>query len=387
MGNIVKFGSDVTRIADALEMMARNQSTDVSKMSWGRIASLVHEGKGPAYFPLGTELNVAKGSSNLIFEVVHHGKLADSNGDLLPHMVLFEKYGPDAVQFDNYEAVYYAENGLAAGTYHLTVPSNDGNYISGKSYQFTLTKAVPKGGQIAGWERTLWDADKTPLNTKLFTFSSSSSTTPIETVQATEGTGGTMLGNISSKAVSTYPLVNSVQRFSYGSNNYAQSAMRQWLNSNGTAGTFWKPTNKFDRPPVWVSSMAGFLNGVDSDFINVLAKIPRIYPTNTVFETSDYAMGSSYKLADKIFLASRTEIYGDKENNIADGIGVQFGRFVGSGNTDKIKLDRYNGSTQYWWLSTPYTGDAVHVRRVSVDGSMGTSDAGGSIRAVAACII
>ena len=53
----------------------------------------------------------------------------------------------------------------------------------------------------------------------------------------------------------------------WGSNNYAQSAARQWLNSDAAAGSVWTPTNKFDRAPFWATSKAGFMKGLPADFL------------------------------------------------------------------------------------------------------------------------
>ena len=111
----------------------------------------------------------------------------------------------DFVQFNAPAAMYYAEEELAAGIYHVT-PKNgwSGGMGNGKTYQFTLTKAVPKGGQIV-WNGA-WDQD--PLKYDIKTYASPTSTTVIETVKPTEGTGGTELTTL-----------NSGQRMCYGSNN------------------------------------------------------------------------------------------------------------------------------------------------------------------------
>lgn len=128
---------------------------------------------------------------------------------------------------------------------------------NGKTYQFTLTKAVPKGGQIV-WNGA-WDQD--PLKYDIKTYASPTSTTVIETVKPTEGTGGTELTTL-----------NSGQRMCYGSNNYKESAVREWLNSDKVAGSVWTPATNYDRPPSWVSNKAGFMNGMDADFLAVIGK-------------------------------------------------------------------------------------------------------------------
>ena len=393
MGNIAKFGNDVTRIADALETIAKNQSVNAEDMSWGRIASLVHEGKGSAYFPVGSQLEVTKGSSKIIFDVVHHATLKDVSGNSLPRMILLQHYAPDGIQFDQNEAIYYCSSALSAGTYNFKSTDTDGansTKYKGKSFQFSITKAIPAGGQIRFNSYTsdyIWGTKKL-TDYKLETFANNTTTTALESnINITEGTGGTYLGDLNSNGDSAHANMNSLQRGN-GSNNWKQSAIRQWLNSNAPKNTFWRPTNNWDRPPVWLTSADGYLYGIDKEFINALSTVSRTHVTNTRFETPGFTKSSSYTTADKIFLASRTEVYGDKEvSTIADGIGGQFQYYVGSSNIDKIKYDRNGGTAQYWWLGTPNVGIANNVRRVNTDGSLGSTDAIFNSRAVPACII
>ena len=48
-------------------------------------------------------------------------------------------------------------------------------------------------------------------------------------------------------------------RASYGSNNWLESGIRQWLNSDGNAGTWWEAKTDYDVAPSY-SSTAGFLD-------------------------------------------------------------------------------------------------------------------------------
>lgn len=76
--------------------------------------------------------------------------------------------------------MYYAEEGLVAGTYNFTV-ANQTWYAADneKSFQFTLTKAVPVGGQIV-LANAAYDAAL--AGKKVQTFASSSSADVIEAV-------------------------------------------------------------------------------------------------------------------------------------------------------------------------------------------------------------
>ena len=389
MGEVAKFGTDITRGADALEKIAAALTYDTSKMEWGKLAELVHKGEGPG---LGDKITVTKGAGTVVFDVVHKATLEDASGNSLPRIILLRHDAPDGVQFDSQEAIYYASSALAAGTYNFKMTDSDTNTkkYTGKSYYFTTTKTIPAGGQIKFSGNTsdiIWGSDAPTAHT-IETYSSNSATTVLESgLELREGTSGTYLGDLNAVGDASHPLMNSFHRGT-GSNNYKESAIRQWLNSDASKGNVWKPTNPWDRNPTWVSSLDGFLNGLDTDFVNILAMVPRVYVTNTKFETSSFKEGSSYKLSDKIFLPSKTEIFGDNENSIADGIGTQFQLFKGSANIDRIKYDKIGGtSPQYWWLSTPNATSGLIVRRVDADGSLHSDNAPHSLRAVPACII
>ena len=72
----------------------------------------------------------------------------------------------------------------------------------------------------------------------------------------------------------------------WGSNNYAQSAARQWLNSDAAAGSVWTPTNKFDRAPSWATSKVGFMKGLPADFLAAVQPAAIPCRTNSVFEVN-----------------------------------------------------------------------------------------------------
>ena len=82
---------------------------------------------------------------------------------------------------------------IAAGTYHFTLLAGyDTAYGGGKSYQFTLTKAVPAGGVIM----FPWSYQKQASTVLVSTYESRTATTAIESVAVTEGTGGTALDTL-----------------------------------------------------------------------------------------------------------------------------------------------------------------------------------------------
>ena len=341
-------------IAEAQKAIA--SATAIDAMDWYGIAKLVYGGNAASSLPVGTALSTIKGDYKYQWDVVHHGTV---NGK--PAMFLLMHNILGGMMQDNTEALYYAETQLNAGTYNFTIPTgwNDG-YGTGKTFQFTLTQNVPAGGVLMfPWS---WQVQASTV--KVSSYSSRTSTTAIETVSVTEGSGGTSLGTADGKSTN----LNHIQRSCYGSNNIKESALRQWLNSSATKGNFWTPQTKFDRPPSYANTLDGFLTTLPDDFKAVVKKRDRKVNTNNVSEVND-TLNSYYTISDKFWLASRFNVYGSEEVSSVATDDVFFDYYNGASNTDRIKYNS-SGVAQYWWLDTPYAGNAGYVRHVSPDGSL-----------------
>ena len=284
----------------------------------------------------------------------------------VPHTATLQLHDclPSTMQFDAPEALYYAENGLPAGTYNFTIQNSyDTSYGGGKTYQFTLANDVPAKGQLVfGW------AYNTQASAaKITSYASSTSTAAIEQVGVTEGSGGTSLGTTDGNSTN----VNHIHRARYGSNNYKESAIRQFLNSSAVAGSVWTPQTKYDRPPSWNSNTAGFMKDIDSDFLAVLGASPKVVALNTVTDGG----GSVTINNDKFFLLSRSEVYGGKENNINEGEPYPYYSnytdlsAAGVGD-DSNRIKYRSGTAQIWWLRSPNSAYGGNVRRVGTSGGV-----------------
>ena len=261
----------------------------------------------------------------------------------------------------------------------------DEAYGGGKTYQFTLTQAVPVGGQLT----FPWAYNTQASATKVYSWATQYDTTGIENVSVIEGAGGTSLGE--ANGIGNIGHTHNVR---YGANNYAQSAIRQLFNSSAALGGVWKPQTKFDRPPTWHTSTdpayCGFLNGLDPELLEVVQ--PAIIPcrTNSIYECNSldgttFAINQTYNLTDKFFLLSRPEVYGDWDSALyKDGELLDF--YNGLTNTEKIKYDSFSVPRSAW-LRSPHPGIAHVERGVSTDGSLSSNGAYNSIGASAACII
>lgn len=360
--------------------------------TWQDIKNAVRLGLGETLFSVGYEFTITDSVTGAVIAWVvrGHEHHTAANGKLTHTMTLEAKYVYGSANgtykplvFDATEALYYAADGLAAGTYNFTV-ANQAWYVAdnGKTYQFTLTNAVPAGGQIV--LSMTYNAALEGKSVK--TYSSATSTAVIETATLTEGSEGTSLGTTDGNSNN----VNHMHRAIFGSNNYAQSAARQWLNSSAAAGAVWTPTNIFDRPPSWNTSYSGFMRGLPADFLAVVepAKIP--CRTNGIFEVdsldgTEYAINQVYELQDKFFLLSRPEIYGTwDENTRKDGTLLEY--YDGLTDTERKKYDAA-GSVRCCWLRSPNPWYAHNERFVHPSGALDINYAYYGYGVAPACII
>ena len=359
-----------------LAKIAAAVGSQVDISTWEGIQKAVRSGIAKDILPVGSQLTVNHSVyGNRLFDVVAHDYLKSVHDENAHTMTIQQHDLLPGTQFDAPEAFYYAETQLAAGTYNFTIDGYN-KWVAG-TYQFTLTKAVPAGGQICVSGQYPYQGNI--ASAKVSTYSSRTSTTTIESVAITAGSGGTNLGTCGVGSL------NHTHRIAYGSNNYKESAVRQFLNSSAAAGSVWTPQTKFDRPPSWLTSLAGYKNGLDQDFLAVVGKVVLPCSANNTYEAPDNSItkGTKYTLNDEFYLASAIEIF-NTNWDIADDSKV-FPFYEGADNADRIKYR--DGSAASWWLRTPGSGPAGNVRRVGSDGTLGNVTADNAHGLAPACTI
>ena len=360
--------------------------------TWEDIKNAVRLGLGEKLFPVGYEFTTEDSATGAVITWVvrGHNHHAAANKKLEHTMTLEAKYVYGSANgtyktlvFDAPEALYYAAEELPAGTYNFTLLAGyDTTYGGGKTLSFTLTQPVPAGGVIM----FPWAYNTQSTATKISTYASNAATAAIESVAVTEAADGTSLGTADGKTEN----VNHSHRIRYGSNNYAQSAARQWLNSDAAAGAVWAPSNIFDRPPSWNTSYSGFMRGLPADFLAAVQ--PAIVPcrTNSIAEVNsldgtEFTINQVYELHDKFFLLSRPEIYGTWDSaTYKDGELLEF--YEGFTDTERIKYDAA-GSARYCWLRSPFPGHANYERGVDTSGALRYNSAIDGLGVAPACII
>ena len=175
-------------------------------------------------------------------------------------------------------------------------------------------------------------------------------------------------------------------RKSYGSNNWSQSAIRQWLNSDGEAGKWWMAQTEYDVAPAFASSQAGFLKGLDKEFLGVIGNVDKITAKPNIDG------GGSETLSEKFFLPSMTEVYGGENNGIAEGIVYPY---YANGSTleapgtgaDTNRIKNKGDAATTWWLRSCNPTDSYYERIVVTSGTVVNSNANNSYGVAPACCI
>lgn len=355
-----------------LARIAAAQGTAIT--DYKTLQMLCRRGLASTVLSVGDQIGVTRGSETIVFDVIgfDHDTPADPQ---FTHSITLQMHDCMAgTQYSAPQAMYYAETELAAGTYNVTPATGwSGGMGNGKTYQFTLTKSVPAGGQI------VWNGayDKDPLNYKIYTYSGPTSTAVIETATPTVGSDGTALTTL-----------NTAQRMCCGSNNWQDSAMRQWLNSSAAAGSVWTPKTNYDRPPSWASSSAGLLNGMDDEFLSILGKCTKRTAKNTVNEGGGYT-----DTEDLFFLLSRSEIFAGVEvSGVDEGAVYPYYQnysdyTAANAGADSNRIKYRSNAAQWWWLRTPNAGYTYGVRLVYTAGQLHSHDANYAYGVAAACNI
>lgn len=371
-------------------MAAMNQA-----MAWAEVQEIVNHNQNAVFFPFGTQLfdDWTRGNGtkyNVPWDVAHN---KDNEMTLRAHYCF-----PDEIVFDAPEALVRCPDGLAAGQYYVTIGRNySTGWVAGKHINFTLTKAIPAGGQIYVDCDTNYANDPTAGRT-VSTFESGNSTTPIETTTTTDSDVGTELGTTDTTSEhKTNGNINAEYRVVSGYGRWSQSWYRQWLNSDAAAGSVFVAQNDWDRPPAQAATLPGFMAGLTAEFKAILQKSTVVTALNTVEGFTD----ATEETEDYFFLPSLTEIYsipqyaeGDEwdyfkalaEANNASGAGGKIPTGTALEWNRRFRLDAPT-SAAIVRLRSAYRGSAHYAWVVNSSGYVGTNYAYYACRGCPACKI
>ena len=148
-----------------------------------------------------------------------------------------------------------------------------------------------------------------------------------------------------------------------GNNRWSVSNIRQWLNSDGAAGSWWSAQHEYDAPPIAanVSDAAGayadapgFLAGFSADVLQHFTDI-----TNTI-NLNNVDGGGTETTVDKVFLPSSTEM---GYVNLTEG--SQLSKFTDEASRKKTLSSGQSGA--YWLRSVERSVDTelYNVKRIA----------------------
>lgn len=298
--------STMKEISQALQTMAFTQSANLENIStWGQLSGLSRNGYAQKIFDYGDQIlekwtdTAANKEYDFPWQITHFDTAELEDGENIQGTFLEAHYTtPFGAQFSN-RAFLRCPDGLTAGTYNVTLGAKWGEKDAQKdtTWQFTLTKAVPAGGSVAGFTQM---PDVVASNWKATSYAADGITT-IETVPITSGSGGTSLGTM--QYATRNGNLNSMQEAGYGWNRWKYSAARQWLNSTQPKGKWWAKQDDWDIAPDQLAKKDGFLCGMPAEMLAVLKTVKVTTLANTVNDG-----GVTDITYDKVFLASMSQM-------------------------------------------------------------------------------
>lgn len=305
--------------------------------SWKDVRNAVRAGFAPDLYPVGTQFVVHHETyGDHLYDVVAHDFYKSANNEDAHTMTLMCHDVVCGVPFDASEASYYVESDLPAGSYCVELPSG-GELLPLGRYSFTLSSNVSKGSLIC----ISPGGDLHTANSYVVrVYSGAKETEYLQQVFADHNVPyGTYLGV-------TRVELNDQNRRYFGSNNYKESAVRQFLNGSGEDGSFWKPQTKFDMFPSEYASLDGFLKGLDEEFLSVVGKVVVPCDANIDYESpdSETVKLASYTVNDLFYLPRIDEI-------VADDVTKIFPYYYGASSADRVKY--YNGVPVIYSTRTP----------------------------------
>ena len=359
--------------------------------NWPAIKEYVNDGIMHHFYPVGSQIidtyqNVPNGTEYAMpWDVAHYDE--EESVYLKTHFAL-----PDAMVYDEPEAIYYFAGTETAGDHYIAIGSAYGEgWSTSKAIQITLSEAPAADDQLVINCGTNYSID--PTNGREWKVYAKGSTTVKQSGTTSNGTSGTPLGTIGSEsAQKPNGRLNAISRVVYGYGRYSQSAIRQRLNSEAAAGAWWTPQNPWDRPPAEAATTRGFLAGCSEGFLSILEPVDVVTALNTV-EGHEATYETTH---DRIFLPSLQEMYitpqlanvegedWDYFKELAQEAGLS-GKFAWYNTYPILRAFRLDAQTSpvYVWLRSAGRGSAGGAWDVNSSGSV--NDGGSACNSFRGC--
>ncbi len=324
--------------------------------SWEEVQAIVRSGLAKEYFEIGDQFLSIYDGKVIVWTIIGIDHDTPTDTEYSHSLTIQTRDCLMNCQWDAPEALYYAATALAPGKHIFEIGSG--------KYEFTTTLEVPEGGQVSVYS---WAVDDYYIPLKARTYAADRVTVIEDDITVSTSTDSPTLSPVNHQA-----------RCRYGSNNYLESNIRDWLNSEAEQ-YIWTPKTNFDSPSTGAPYTGpGFLKLLDPELAAVIGKVNKQVARNTLTDG-----GGQDLFSDKVFLLSRVEA-GLGTEGTTDGEEV-YSYYDGIENAGRIKL--LNGSPRGWWLRSPYVSHAHVARDVSTSGVVHDNRAYGSIGLAPACCI
>ena len=312
--------------------------------SWEAVQQIVRDGQADKYFKAGDQFITKYNDTEYALDIIGINQDTPTDTNFSNSLTVQFHDCLFVGRFSAQQALYLVKGEeLVAGDYYF-------EYLS-VNYQFTLTQNVPVGGQLT----FPWASSTDILTTKIVSWATRISSPAIESVSISVGNIGTKLTPI-----------NDINRCRYGSNNYANSAIRQYLNSNDSVFV-WQPKTDFDRPSTYAT--AGFLKLLDPELLAVIGNVDKQVARNNITDG-----GGQDIFSDKVFLLSRKEVYGGDEGIVTGEFPYEYYSTMAASPTNQSvswRVKYISGSPQIWWLRSPPVDNSSNPRNAGADGYLG----------------
>lgn len=297
-----------------------------------------------------------------------------------PGMWLQTKYAQlKDVQFSHPRAAVKCPEGLPAGQYYITIGAKLNNNLPANTIiSFSLINDIPVDGRI--FVLNLGNAADTR---KVQVYAADGKTILEEATpgNTAEGTSlGTMALNTRTENLS------SIYEAAYGYNNWAMSAIRQYLNSDAGIGEWWTAQDGWDIAPSQLDQIPGYLTGMTQEMKNAITQVKVVTKANTVTDG-----GVDLVTYDKVILPSLGQMFITVQ---AEGQGTAFDYWKEMKGDDTpfayypTVYDAYpfygienHDKKVNTWLRSAYRGLAGRVWFVSSGGIVNSTYAFGALRA------
>lgn len=286
-------------------------------------------------------------------------------------------------------------NGLTAGATYYIIGDHccyDNTTKEDGSYGFTPNRNVPAGGLVRHTALGGLQSSASAYNKEHIlagTFSTydtvANGRAVIETgLVTTETSSGTLLGTVTAESPSyrSADYLNFTRRNAYGSNAWAGSDERAWMNSDAKKGTdangdmLWHAgyLGKFDLPATY--NAPGNLHGFDPQMLGVIGEVRKrtyVMPADRADQAVKY-VDTDEKFFSLSMLEANLETTSDgvyenavdRDGNVKTAPYPYYQRRATA--AERIKYQ--NGTARHWFLRSPYPSYCNNVRSCSSSGSL-----------------